>query len=147
MTVRQLANLMQVRYSLAGLADQDLIELVADEDTDQARVAIAAQLLAERAWPSPRCQHPGCSAEGMECQAGEETERYCPGHAREHGYCRGCGQFWAGTQTFEEKGLCATCKGKEGWPPTASITPTSRSSASGPGSSRSAAAALPSTRT
>lgn len=38
-------------------------------------------------------------------------EYYCFTHAKEAGYCWGCGQFWAGNESFDFgfSGLCENC--------------------------------------
>lgn len=42
----------------------------------------------------------------------EYKERFCGEHAHEHGYCRGCGEFWAGVENFDfnRSGLCPHCQ-------------------------------------
>jgi hypothetical protein len=39
-------------------------------------------------------------------------EYYCAEHAKEHGFCWGCGQFWSGCERFDfEEGIfCPNCK-------------------------------------
>jgi hypothetical protein len=39
-------------------------------------------------------------------------EWYCPEHAKQNGYCWGCGQFWSGCETFDfDPGiLCPNCR-------------------------------------
>jgi hypothetical protein len=69
------------------------------------------------AAPEPRCQHEGCAEPGMLCtytfaedEQGEwQDEFFCPAHAPGHGYCAGCGNFWAGITTFEVSGYCEHC--------------------------------------
>jgi len=36
----------------------------------------------------------------------------CPQHCQEEGFCWGCGQFWAGIESFDfsSSGLCENCK-------------------------------------
>ncbi len=40
---------------------------------------------------------------------------YCSQHATENGYCYGCGEFWAGVETFDfsPSGLCSNCLSAE----------------------------------
>ena len=37
---------------------------------------------------------------------------YCAEHCQKNGYCYGCGQFWAGSESFDfsKNGLCSNCK-------------------------------------
>lgn len=62
-----------------------------------------------------QCQHPGCTKEGIPCllQWWDETpeEYFCSKHAFKHGYCPGCGVFWAGVESFDfgSSGLCEQC--------------------------------------
>jgi len=39
-------------------------------------------------------------------------EHYCPEHCQLHGFCYGCGQFWAGCERFDfdPSGLCPNCQ-------------------------------------
>jgi hypothetical protein len=64
-----------------------------------------------------RCQHPGCTNEGLECHLSppydqEGPEYFCGMHAAMAGYCRGCGQFWGGIESFDSgphAGWCDHC--------------------------------------
>lgn len=62
-----------------------------------------------------RCQHPGCTNEGIPCLLQwydeEPDEYYCSKHAFQHGFCRSCGVFWAGVESFDfgSGGLCEHC--------------------------------------
>jgi hypothetical protein len=65
------------------------------------------------------CQHEGCLSTDTtkcvlrSCQWREEDliEYYCSDHAQEHGYCYGCGGFYAGIDSFDfsKTGLCEIC--------------------------------------
>ncbi|MCZ7543326.1 MAG: hypothetical protein M5R40_07205 [Anaerolineae bacterium] len=62
------------------------------------------------------CMHPGCEAAGEPCYLPLEdlpAEYYCAEHKDAHGYCWGCGLFWAGCEEFDfspVKGLCPNCR-------------------------------------
>jgi hypothetical protein len=61
-----------------------------------------------------RCEEPGCLNEAMPCYLSgdpEPSEWWCSEHAFEHGFCRGCGQFWAGIESFDfGPGYCPNCR-------------------------------------
>lgn len=71
-----------------------------------------------------KCQHEDCENEGLECflpaydtgtfrtEATEPDEYFCSEHCHEHGYCWGCGEFWAGVESFDFNplGLCDNCR-------------------------------------
>jgi len=63
-----------------------------------------------------RCQHPVCTNEGIPCLLHwwDKTpeEFFCWEHAFQHGYCRSCGVFWAGIESFDfgSGGLCEQCR-------------------------------------
>lgn len=39
-------------------------------------------------------------------------EQYCANHCQKNGYCYGCGEFWAGSESFDfGNGLCSNCEG------------------------------------
>jgi hypothetical protein len=63
---------------------------------------------------SIRCQHPGCTNGANPCFLepwGQPYEYYCFTHAFEHGYCKGCGQFFAGIESFDfGPGYCDNCR-------------------------------------
>lgn len=56
-----------------------------------------------------------CGEKANECRINswdiEPTEMLCGTHAREAGYCPGCGLFWAGVESydFSGSGLCEHC--------------------------------------
>ncbi len=69
------------------------------------------------------CEEPGCwERETIRCRIVVEDERtghyvdefnnYCGEHATQNGYCSGCGNFWAGAESFDfsRNGLCSNCK-------------------------------------
>ena len=71
-----------------------------------------------------QCEHPGCKQDGIPCFLPDYGEsetltadsHYCPEHAKQYGFCYGCGQFWGGVETFEfahvyniPDGLCENC--------------------------------------
>lgn len=41
-------------------------------------------------------------------------EYYCAEHCQKNGYCYGCGEFWAGSESFDfsKSGLCSNCQGE-----------------------------------
>lgn len=43
----------------------------------------------------------------------ETFDYYCPEHCQKNGYCWGCGEFWAGSESFDfsRSGLCSNCAG------------------------------------
>lgn len=64
------------------------------------------------------CEEPGCTEGGwVACrlpdhhETGEE-HHYCREHAFAHGYCKGCGDFWGGVESFEflNNGYCDNCR-------------------------------------
>ncbi len=62
------------------------------------------------------CDHEGCTEEGIACfllGSHEPDEFLCFDHAREEGYCPGCGQFWAGVESFDFRlngtSFCENC--------------------------------------
>lgn len=64
-----------------------------------------------------RCQHPGCTREGMPCfielWSEKPDEFFCHAHAFQYGYCRGCGRFWSGVESFDfgpDRGWCEHCR-------------------------------------
>lgn len=78
-------------------------------------VASAAYSL-KLAWHPTRCQHKGCKSEGLRCTVGYGTEEheawYCWDHASDYGFCRVCGSFWGGIESFEfgaHPGICEFC--------------------------------------
>lgn len=78
------------------------------------------EVLEALGWTAPACQEPGCTTgyEVVECRCRGEggaedlVEYYCTEHCQKHGYCWGCGEFWAGVEMFdfEPSGLCEHCK-------------------------------------
>lgn len=63
-----------------------------------------------------RCSKPGCWAKGMACfyPNGADAlpdEWVCAEHCHDAGYCRCCGNFWAGVDSFDfsRNGLCENC--------------------------------------
>jgi hypothetical protein len=61
-----------------------------------------------------RCWHPGCRKAAHPCYLPEDAPRgnieyYCNEHAFRHGFCSGCGEFWAGIGSFEVNGWCDHC--------------------------------------
>lgn len=44
-------------------------------------------------------------------------EYYCAEHAKENGYCFGCGNFWAGNESFDFSSsiYCENCREEEYW--------------------------------
>jgi hypothetical protein len=42
----------------------------------------------------------------------DTTDYYCWKHAKKNGFCPGCGEFWAGCESFDfsQSGLCENCK-------------------------------------
>src|SRR5262245_1265765 len=70
-----------------------------------------------------RCEHGGCTEPGELCYIErtlkddgqvvetDDDEYFCGGHAHEHGYCRHCGGFFAGIESFDfsRSGLCSEC--------------------------------------
>lgn len=72
--------------------------------------------------PKHQCQHKGCiktnvipcylpSYQGPVDYLHADTW-LCPEHCQEEGFCCGCGQFWAGIESFDwsATGLCDNCK-------------------------------------
>lgn len=61
------------------------------------------------------CMEDGCkSTEGIACfyEVGDQPDvYYCWEHIVQNGFCRGCGQFWAGVDSFDFQhyGWCDNC--------------------------------------
>lgn len=69
----------------------------------------------------PRCWHKGCTNRAEPCvlQAYSTDDEddvdqiywYCDEHCQQHGFCRGCGYFWGGTESFDfGNGYCSNCR-------------------------------------
>lgn len=64
---------------------------------------------------SMKCQHEGCQNDGRACFLDawddEPNGQYCGEHAHLYGFCRICGLFWGGIESFEflHPGLCDNC--------------------------------------
>jgi hypothetical protein len=62
-----------------------------------------------------RCGARGCKENGNGCWLPDDmdqpSEWYCYGHMRDAGYCPGCGNFWAGVESFDlsRTGYCENC--------------------------------------
>lgn len=70
------------------------------------------------------CDVQGCTEQGYPCvlyvpeENEEHQETLCGTHALEHGYCPGCGNFWAGVESFDfGPGLCENCRHDDDEPP------------------------------
>ncbi len=62
-----------------------------------------------------RCMEEGCGNIGFECylpdDGDEASYAYCAEHAFDNGFCKRCGQFWAGIESFDfGKGYCDNCQ-------------------------------------
>jgi hypothetical protein len=60
----------------------------------------------------PICAARGCRNFGNTCYLPDgEEECYCYDHMRDHGFCPGCHQFWAGIESFDvsRTGYCENC--------------------------------------
>lgn len=69
------------------------------------------------------CEHEGCQnidtircrvvdySVSVEEQHPEEIYWYCAEHCQVEGFCCGCGEFWAGIESFDTRpnGLCDAC--------------------------------------
>jgi hypothetical protein len=57
------------------------------------------------AVPVERCNEPGCDEDAIPCFLPSDTdtpsEWYCPTHAALNGYCKLCGTFCGGMESFE----------------------------------------------
>lgn len=44
--------------------------------------------------------------------AADTFDYYCAEHCQKNGYCYGCGEFWAGSESFDfsRSGLCSNCQ-------------------------------------
>lgn len=68
-------------------------------------------------WNPTRCQHPGCKEPGIFCfvDYGRNTPEYaafyCWNHAGQYGFCKICGSFWGGIESFEfhHPDICDFC--------------------------------------
>lgn len=72
--------------------------------------------LHRRCQRGPACGVPGCQHWGHPCWLPdaiyqEPSEYYCDAHMRDQGYCPGCGNFWAGIESFDfsRSGYCENC--------------------------------------
>ncbi|MBK9751827.1 MAG: hypothetical protein IPO91_34385 [Chloroflexi bacterium] len=75
----------------------------------------------EPEWEAQPCQHEGCTAMGNPCWLpefdkpeghGDEPDMwYCDAHMHGSGFCRGCGTFWGGIESFDfGSGFCEHCE-------------------------------------
>lgn len=63
------------------------------------------------------CQTEGCKEPAIPCYLSgsgppdEPDDLLCAEHCTDEGYCWGCGNFWAGIETFDfsPDGLCENC--------------------------------------
>ena len=64
----------------------------------------------------PACAHRGCKRIGSACWLPDDDDRpgeyLCWKHIDGSGYCVGCGQFWAGVESFDlsRSQLCDNCE-------------------------------------
>lgn len=67
------------------------------------------------------CMEGGCTIRGIACYLPDDNSIpdkpdcwYCPEHAHKNGFCWGCGNFWAGVESFDfnlwGNELCDNCK-------------------------------------
>lgn len=64
------------------------------------------------------CNQRGCRQMGNECCLPDDSrEWYCYVHMRDQGYCPGCGNFWAGVESFDfsRSGYCENCASQGDW--------------------------------
>ena len=62
----------------------------------------------------PLCGERGCKQPANACYFPDDSRQfYCYNHMRDMGFCPGCGQFWAGVETFDfsRTGYCENCEG------------------------------------
>lgn len=75
----------------------------------------------EPEWEAQPCQHEGCTEMGNPCWLpeydkpeghGDEPDMwYCDAHMHGAGFCRGCGTFWGGVESFDfGSGFCEHCE-------------------------------------
>lgn len=73
-----------------------------------------------------KCMEEGCTNDGLECMLpdGDEPYTYCMDHAGPNGFCKMCGSFWGGIESFEfiHPNICDDCQTEieredraEGW--------------------------------
>jgi hypothetical protein len=64
------------------------------------------------------CERDGCQlpADAYSLPDEDEPSYYCGGHARQEGFCVGCGHFCAGIESFDfsRSGLCDQCEDELG---------------------------------
>jgi hypothetical protein len=70
--------------------------------------------LVKQAVEEAPCQHYGCKEMGFACYLPDpeyEPEYFCSEHAFDHGYCKMCGSFNGGIESFEfiNGGYCDEC--------------------------------------
>jgi len=78
----------------------------------------AAGRLVRRCNRGPICGVQGCRNFGNECRLPDMSEEwYCWEHMRDQGFCPGCGNFWAGIESFDfsRSGYCENCASSEHW--------------------------------
>jgi len=62
------------------------------------------------------CDEDGCTNVGLECSLPDDdtvaSYAYCDEHIFNNGFCRMCGQFWGGVESFEflNGGYCDNCR-------------------------------------
>lgn len=76
-------------------------------------------MIADRVQDVPMCQEKGCVKGSIKCtipsginedgsEYAESYEYYCPKHAKENGFCFGCGEFIAGIGGLGD--MCDNCQ-------------------------------------
>lgn len=80
------------------------------------RILLVRGKLARRCERGPLCGVRGCDRWGLPCWLpddvwNEPSEYYCYAHMHDQGYCPGCGNFWAGIESFDfsRSGYCENC--------------------------------------
>lgn len=78
------------------------------------RLQAASGALRRICLRGPICGVRECLNFGNECRLPDDSrEWYCYEHMRDQGFCPGCGNFWAGVESFDfsRSGYCENCEG------------------------------------
>ena len=91
----------------------EMSQLLEDFGIAAERLHEAFGLLCDELVHGARCEEPDCKGSAILCKLpeAESIRALCPDHAVEQGYCRSCGEFWAGIESFDLRasGLCDHC--------------------------------------
>ncbi len=82
--------------------------------TRRYRLTIERGAIRRRLLRYAPCGVRDCKQPGNECRLPDDSrEWYCWEHMHDQGFCPGCGNFWAGVESFDfsRTGYCENCEG------------------------------------